>query len=486
MVLGCTSGAGKSWLATALCRAYARRGYRVAPYKAQNMSNHARVVADGAGGEGEIGSAQYFQALAAGAAPDVRMNPVLLKPEADARSQVVLLGRVRADLSDRPWRERAPTLWDAAREAYESLRSDYDLIVVEGAGSPAEINLAASDFVNTATARLSGAACLLVADIDRGGAFAHLFGTHRLMDGKVRRQLRGFVLNRFRGDASLLAPGPEQLQAMTGVPTVGVVPLMRDHGLPEEDAVPASSAAGAGPHVVVIAGPHASNLDEFERLRAAGARLSFVRDAAMAVAADWLILPGSKQVRADLRWLKERGFADLIRGHVGERRPMLAICGGLQMLGEIIEDPAGLEGGAAGNCPGLGLLPLSTRIQPSKRLARVRARFAGLEGPWAALSGVEVDGYEIHLGETRALRSGPEPIRPVLAASSSDPPVGWQCGPILALYLHGLLENAAVLNALIRAVPGPAGVNFDAMADHVEKAFLPGVLDSLVEGGTQA
>ena len=145
-----------------------------------------------------------------------------------------------------------------------------------------------------------------------------------------------------------------------------------------------------------------------------------------------------------------------------------------------------LEGGAAGNCPGLGLLPLSTRIQPSKRLARVRARFAGLEGPWAALSGVEVDGFEIHLGETRALRSGPEPIRPVLAASSSDPPVGWQCGPILALYLHGLLENAAVLNALIRAVPGPAGVNFDAMADHVEKAFLPGVLDSLVEGGTQA
>jgi adenosylcobyric acid synthase len=298
MVLGCTSGAGKSWLATALCRVYARKGYRVAPFKAQNMSNHARVVALQEGGEGEIGSAQYFQALAAGVTPEVRMNPVLLKPESDTRSQVVLMGKVREDLRSQAWRERSEELWGVARAAYLSLATDYDLIVLEGAGSPAEINLASSDFVNTRSALLSEAVCLLVADIDRGGAFAHLFGTHQLMDARVRTQMRGFVLNRFRGDATLLAPGPANLQAMTGVPTVAVVPMIHDHGVPEEDAVPRGSEGGAtGVRFVVVAGPHASNLEEFEPLRAAGVHLSFVRDAREIQKADWLILPGSKQTR---------------------------------------------------------------------------------------------------------------------------------------------------------------------------------------------
>ena len=227
MVLGTTSGAGKSWLATALCRWYARQGLKVAPFKAQNMSNNARVVPGLDGRAGEIGSAQYFQALAAGRSPDVRMNPVLLKPERDTASQVVVMGQVRPDLAAVPWRERSEALWPFARAGLHALMAEHDVVVIEGAGSPAEINLHASDYVNMRTAREVEAACLLVTDIDRGGAFAHLYGTHQLLPADERALIRGFVLNRFRGDAALLAPGPEQLRDLTGVPTVAVLPMWR-------------------------------------------------------------------------------------------------------------------------------------------------------------------------------------------------------------------------------------------------------------------
>ena len=230
MVLGTTSGAGKSWLATALCRWYARQGLRVAPFKAQNMSNNARVVEGG-----EIGSAQYFQALAARVAPEVRMNPLLLKPERDTHSQVVLLGQVSAELTGLPWRGRSERVWPQIAASLDALRAENDVVVIEGAGSPAEINLMASDIVNLRVARHADARCLLVTDIDRGGAFAHLYGTWALMPEADRALLKGFVLNRFRGDASLLSPAPEQLQALTGVPTVATLPMWWQHGLPEED-----------------------------------------------------------------------------------------------------------------------------------------------------------------------------------------------------------------------------------------------------------
>ena len=481
MVLGCTSGAGKSWLTTALCRLYARKGYRVAPFKAQNMSNHARVVALEGGGEGEIGSAQYFQALAAGVTPDVRMNPILLKPESDTRSQVVLLGKVRDDLRSRAWRERSDELWAVAREAYLSLASDYDLIILEGAGSPAEINLASSDFVNTRAALLSEAACLLVADIDRGGAFAHLFGTHQLMDAGVRARMRGFVLNRFRGDAALLAPGPENLEAMTGVPTVAVVPMVHDHGVPEEDAVPRDSAAGAvGPHFVVVAAPHASNLEEFEPLRAAGVRLSFVHNARDIESADWLILPGSKQTRSDLAWLRQRGMEGVIRAHIAAKRPVLAVCGGLQLLGERLEDPAGLEGAVAGGEAGLGLLPLATRYVPQKHLSRARARFGALDGAWKRLSNLDVSGYEIHLGRTATPERARPALKTALVSTADGAALGWQFGEILSVYCHGLLENPAVIAALTGVVLKAPKSAFDKVADVVECSFVPGFLDALV------
>ena len=481
MVLGCTSGAGKSWLATALCRLYARQGYRVAPFKAQNMSNHARVVAFGEGGEGEIGSAQYFQALAAGITPDVRMNPVLLKPESDTQSQVVLLGTVRDDLRSRGWRERSEELWAVAREAYISLASDYDLIILEGAGSPAEINLASTDFVNTRSALLAEAACLLVADIDRGGAFAHLFGTHQLMDAGVRAQMRGFVLNRFRGDATLLAPGPDNLEAMTGIPTVAVVPMVRDHGVPEEDAVPRDSDEGAaGARFVVVAAPHASNLEEFEPLRAAGARLSFVRDPRGIEPADWLILPGSKQARSDLAWLRQSGMEGAVRAHIAAQRPVLAVCGGLQLLGEQLHDPAGLEGAAAGTDAGLGVLPLVTRYVPQKHLSRARARFGSLEGAWRRLSNLDVSGYEIHLGRTAAPGIAGAALKTALVSVADGAALGWQSGEILGVYCHGLFENPAVIAALTGVVVQAPQFAFDTVADVVERSFVPGFLDSLV------
>jgi adenosylcobyric acid synthase len=477
MVLGCTSGAGKSWLATALCRWYARRGLKVAPFKAQNMSNHARVVAHPDGGTGEIGSAQYFQALAARAEPQVRMNPVLLKPEADTRSQVVLMGRVRADLADMPWRERSAMLWPTARAALQQLRDENELVVIEGAGSPAEINLAANDYVNTLTAVDSQAACLLVADIDRGGAFAHLYGTHALMDERVRAQLRGFVLNRFRGDAALLAPAPAQLEQLTGVPTLAVLPMWREHGLPEEDAVPGDAASASGPRVVVLAAPHASNLDEFEPLRSTGIALAFARDAQGLSRADWLVLPGSKNTRADLAWVRAAGLEAPIRAHVASGRPLLAICGGLQWIGTRIVDAAGAEGGLSGDEAGLGLLPLATHFDFRKQLGRARHRFGALDGPWTALSGVEFDGYEIHLGRSEAQEDG---LPAAVHAAAGGPALGWQRGNVLALYLHGLFENPAVVHALFGAASRPLDAVFDGLADFIDAHFAPGALMALL------
>ncbi|HUD33381.1 MAG TPA: cobyric acid synthase, partial [Variovorax sp.] len=335
MVLGTTSGAGKSWLATALCRWYARQGLRVAPFKAQNMSNNARVVAGG-----EIGSAQYFQALAARAEPEVRMNPLLLKPERDTHSQVVLMGRVSPELTALPWRGRSERVWPQIAAALDELRAENDVVVVEGAGSPAEINLMASDIVNLRVARHADARCLLVSDIDRGGAFAHLYGTWALLPEADRALLRGFVLNRFRGDASLLAPAPERLRELTGVPTVATLPMWWQHGLPEEDGVFDARATSTGAvrlTVAVIATPRISNLDEFQPLKNLdGVRLRWVRgpaELADLAPADWIVLPGSKHTSGDLAWLRARGLDRAVAAHAARGGAVLGVCGGLQMLG---------------------------------------------------------------------------------------------------------------------------------------------------------
>jgi len=480
MVLGCTSDAGKSFLATALCRWYARQGLNVAPFKAQNMSNHARVVAvpeAPPGTMGEIGSAQYFQALAARATPEPAMNPVLLKPEADNRSQVVVMGRVDPELTSLPWRQRSARLWPEAHQALEDLRRRYDVLVIEGAGSPAEINLTPDDYVNTRTAIAAGAACLLVADIDRGGAFAHLYGTHTLMHERVRGLVRGFVLNKFRGDQSLLAPAPYKLQQMTGVPTLGILPLVRNHGLPEEDAVPATEDPPTikRQNVVVVTLPHASNLDEFEGLRSAGVSLTFTHEATVIANADWLILPGSKNTRADLAWLRETWLDRAIIAHCDRGRPLVAICGGLQMLGRWLHDPDGLEGGEPGSAAGLGILPVDTTFGTTKILADGQYRLGHLHGVWKPLSKQTVRGYEIHLGSTQPLDRSLHAVVPDTVG------LGWQRGNVLGVYLHGLFENPEIVKALFGNPPRSLDTVFDDLADMIDHHFEPGSLLKLLE-----
>ncbi len=489
MVLGTTSGAGKSWLATALCRWYSNQGLKVAPFKAQNMSNNARVV-PGPGGTdceagpfgalGEIGSAQYFQALAARAAPDVRMNPLLLKPEADTRSQVVLMGQVSEELTRLPWRGRSEKVWPQVAAALDALRAENDVVVIEGAGSPAEINLHASDIVNMRVARHAGARCLLVTDIDRGGAFAHLYGTWALLPEDERALIQGFVLNKFRGDAALLAPAPEMLREKTGVPTVATIPTQWRHGLPEEDGVFDSRSTSAGAvhtTVAVIAYPRISNLDEFQPLKnVPGVRLLWARSPAEVAGADWIVLPGSKATASDLAWLRAQGLDRAIAAHAGRGGAVLGVCGGLQMLGEALIDTAGIDG----NAPGLGLLPLVTTFEPAKTVRRTQARFGAAQGRWAALAGVDVAGYEIHHGQTAQ--------HPAMAAKGDVahevlPGLAWQngAGNVLGLYLHGLFEDEAALHALFGAGAPTLDSVFDGLAGCIGAHFAPGVLEALVQ-----
>ncbi len=490
IVWGCTSGAGKSWLATALCRAAARRGVPVAPFKAQNMSNNARVVSTPDGGYGEIGSAQYLQALAARVLPSVHMNPVLLKPEHDTASQVVLLGRVDAALSRQGWRERSAALAAAARSSFETLVQGHELIVVEGAGSPAEINLAPHDYVNLGTARWAAARgptqALLVANIDHGGAFAHLYGTAQLLPADLRPLLQGHVLNMFRGDAALLAPGPEQLQQLTGVPVVAVLPRLVDHGLPDEDgwfdaqrrAAPAR-APGAQ-RVVIVAYPRISNLDEFTPLSLLPAvQLCWARQPQDLLGAAIVVLPGSKQVSGDLHWMREQGLDAAVCRHAAAGGRVLGICGGLQMLGASLSDPEGFDG-LAGVVPGLDLLPLVTHYQAAKRVLPGRFAWAEVHGVWRALSGIELQGYEIRQGVTQA--SAAQPLAAVAMRDAAGQAIGWQQGPVLGCYAHGLFESPAVMKALFGACAPDLETTFNTLADQVETHFLPGVLDRLFQG----
>jgi adenosylcobyric acid synthase len=432
MVQGTSSWAGKSLITTALCRHLARLGFRVAPFKAQNMSNNARVV-DG----GEIGVAQYLQALAARTKPDVRMNPVLVKPEGMTQSQVILLGKPNPSITRLPWRERAPHLWPSISNSLHSLMSEYDLLVIEGAGSPAEINLVDCDVTNGRTATESDASVLLVADIDRGGSFAHLYGTWALVPEEARRRMSGFVLNKFRGDPSLLAPAPEMLTSMTGVPVIGVVPWFA-HNLPDEDGAAVSARVeDTESTVAVIRYPFASNLDEFKALEQI-ARVRWARQPIDLEGADLVILPGSKHVTTDLNWLRSTGLDRAVSDRVAEGARVLGICGGLQILGRQLHDPEGIDGSGEG----LGLLSVETTFESDKLTRHTTAHFeAELGASWHALTGLVVSGYEIRHGRTVGFPDAK-------VAVTSD--LGWVQGPVLGVTIHGLLEDPGVLRARCR------------------------------------
>ena len=449
MVLGCTSDAGKSLLVTALCAWFRGQGVRVAPFKAQNMSNNARVVAT-SHGSGEIGVAQWLQARAAGVEPDVRMNPVLLKPEADTRSQVVVRGIVDRELTATPWQERHDALWTPMAEGFDALASEFDLVVIEGAGSPAEINLV--DQVNNRMVEHADAAALLVSDIDRGGSFAHLYGTWALVPEATRQRLAGYVLNKFRGDPTLLAPGPARLTELTGMADAGVLPMLR-HRLPrEEGAVEHGDAPPGAPLVVMPLLPFGSNLDEFHVLSHA-ASVRWATDVASFEQADIVILPGSKHVVADLAWMRERGLDVAVAQAAASGTPVIGVCGGAMMLGMSLDDPNGAEGFARGAAEMLGLLPLKTMMADDKLTVRSSIDWEGEQH----------DGYEIRHGRV----SGGDDL---VVARSALGPVGWRSGNVVATTIHGLFEDPAFVERLLGVRISPVlDDTFAQLADAVEQ-----------------
>jgi len=424
------------------------------------MSNNARVV-DG----GEIGVAQYLQALAARADPDTRMNPVLVKPEGMTRSQVIVLGKPEPEISALPWRDRAPHTWPRVLGALQSLMAEYDVVVLEGAGSPAEINLMDCDITNHRAASTADAAVVLVTDIDRGGAFAHLYGTWALLPQEARTRVHGFILNKFRGDASLLAPAPEQLAAMTGVAVIGVVPWFR-HELPDEDgaAVPIQ-AEDVTSIVSVIRYPFASNLDEFKALEQI-ANVRWARRPGDLDGTELIVLPGSKHVASDLAWLRSNHLDRAIEARAREGARVLGICGGLQMLGKELRDPYGVDGAGEG----LGLLPIQTTFKREKITRRARFRFGlDLPPPWAALANAAVGGYEIRHGH-----SGPMPKPDV-----TDPGgLGWVAGPVLGVTVHGVLESEDVMRALFGRVPA---YSLDVAIDRLTDVVMANLDARLIE-----
>jgi len=419
MVMGCTSDAGKSFLVTALCRHLSNRGVRVAPFKAQNMSNNAAVTTDGL----EMGRAQYLQALAARAQPQTRMNPVLLKPTADTFSQVILMGRPAAEISTIPWMERKTRLWPVVCEALRQLQAEFDCVVIEGAGSPAEINLRESDIVNMSVAIECDADVFLVADIDRCGAFAHLLGTWMCLEPRERALIKGFVLNKFRGDAGLLGNAMDWLEERTGVPTVGIVPMIR-HMLPEEDTLHHRSLPVSGnTNIALIAYPYASNFDEFDPLiHEPGVSVVTHRDFAKLDGYSAVILPGSKNTVESLRHIRQNGLAAEILRAAESGIPVFGVCGGMQMLGRSIRDPHRLEGG---DMVGLGLLDVVTVLDAEKTTRQRKVRW---------IEGEELTGYEIHHGRTEAgTKTSPH----------LEDSLGWTQGNVCGVYLHGLFENTA-------------------------------------------
>jgi adenosylcobyric acid synthase len=429
MLQGTGSHAGKTVLAAGLCRLLARQGLRVMPFKSQNMSLNAHVAPGG----GEMGWAQVMQAEAAGVEPRVEMNPILLKPRAEARSQVVLLGRVRGERDARGYYRLAATLWPAVRRSYAILAREADVIVIEGAGSPAEPNLMRRDLANMRVARMADAPVLLVGDIDRGGLFASLVGTMTLLPPADRRRVRGFVINKFRGDPRLLAPALRDVRRRTRVPVVGVVPFLPDLALPEEDSVALDVARpdrGGGQRIAVVRLPHIANFTDFAPLESEpGVSLTYAATPRDLAGASLAIVPGSKDTIADLRALKASGLAAALAAHHAGGGRVLGVCAGFQMLGRVVTDPHGVESG--GSEAGLGLLPVATELTREKVTRRVRARWLP-DGPG-------LEGYEIHVGET--VSDGPP--APLFEVEGRPEGCASPDGRVWGTYLHGIFEPAA-------------------------------------------
>jgi adenosylcobyric acid synthase len=501
MVLGTASHVGKSLVTAALGRILSDRGFRVAPFKAQNMALNSAATVDG----GEIGRAQALQAEACRVPAMVDMNPILIKPSSDTGAQVVVCGRVWGQVTARDYHQRrVEQLFPLVLECYQRLTAAHDIIVIEGAGSPAEINLRAHDIVNMRMAAAADAACLLVGDIDRGGVFASLLGTMALLDRRERLRVRGFVINKFRGDPDLLAPGIATIERRLRRPCLGVIPYLQAIGLDEEDSVsledrrtPArawrdldatdASDAERALRIGVIALPHMANFTDFDPLAAEPTvQLAYLERAGDLQDADIAIVPGTKQTCEDLAWLRRSGFAAALESRAVGRRPIIGICGGLQMLGEQVRDPLAVESG--GVATGLGLLPIATELQATKITVTASVSWSDLHLFGRAVGAIEARGYEIHMGET-AYAGDARPFGQVRRAGLREVVDDGAVAPdgrVIGTYLHGLFDTDEFRHAFLRAARAVCGLappnrvayvaaerdaRINLLASHVERSL---------------
>jgi len=468
MVQGCTSDAGKTTLVAALCRILYRRGVRVAPFKPQNMALNSAVTVDG----GEIGRAQALQALAAGLAAHTDFNPVLLKPATDLRAQVIIHGRALTDLNACDYHEYKPRAMKAVLESYGRLCAQYECVLVEGAGSPAEINLRDRDIANMGFAEAVDCPVILIADIDRGGVFAHLCGTLDLLSASEQARVKGFVINRFRGDIGLLEPGLRWLEERTGKPVLGVLPYLHGLYLDAEDALPraAETKSAAKLRVVAPAYPRVSNHNDLDPLRFhPEVDFRFIGPHDVPPLCDLIVLPGSKAVQADLNWLREMGWEDAIRRHLRYGGKLIGICGGLQMLGRALHDPLGLEG-APRSVAGLGWLDYETTLETEKTLCNV-------SGTLALPGASPLAGYKIHMGVT----CGAALEKPAALLDGEPDGALSDDGQILATYCHGLFDAPQALSALLTWAGHRPTQDFDPQArrEHDLDRLADAVADNL-------
>ena len=460
MIQGTMSNAGKSLLTAGLCRIFRQDGYRVAPFKSQNMALNSYITSEGL----EMGRAQVMQAEAAGIEPSVLMNPILLKPTNDTGSQVIVNGEVLGTMSARDYFKYKKNLVPDIMKAFRALAEKNDIIVIEGAGSPAEINLKTDDIVNMGMAKMADAPVLLAGDIDRGGVFAQLYGTVELLEPEERKRIKGLIINKFRGDKTILDPGIEMLEEKCGIPVVGVAPYL-DIQVEDEDSLTERFDRGQETgliDVAVIRIPKISNFTDFNPLESIpGVSLRYVKHTSDLKNPDVIILPGTKNTMEDLRWLRESGMEALILKAADRGTLIFGICGGYQMLGETLSDPHGVEAG--GSMRGMGLLPMDTIFAEKKTRTQVTGRFLDLDGDYETLSEVEFTGYEIHMGDS-VRRNPAKPCTSVRdEVTGKEKTEGTFTRNVCGTYVHGIFDKEETALALIRAAGKKKGVDVSRM-----------------------
>lgn len=492
MIQGTMSNSGKSFLTAGLGRVFMQDGYKTAPFKSQNMALNSYITKDGL----EIGRAQAMQAEACGIEPTVDMNPILLKPTSHVGSQVIVNGEVRGNMKAMDYYRDKKKLTEDVMEAYRRLDQEYDIIVIEGAGSPAEINLRENDIVNMGMAKMAKAPVLLVGDIDRGGVFAALYGTVKLLEEDEQAIIKGLVVNKFRGDVEILKPGLRMIEERLHIPVLGVVP-MEPLDIDDEDSLSdrlTRTQRGAGLDVAVIHLPHISNFTDFSVFeRMDGVSLRYVRKAGTLGSPDLILLPGTKNTMDDLQWMRESGMEALILRQAEKKTPVIGICGGFQMLGEVMEDPYGVEHG--GSMRGMGLLDMRTVFSKAKTRTQISGRMERGMGLWADWEGREVTGYEIHMGVSENLGGCLELIR--LSDRRTDA-LSNEDGTVLGSYLHGIFDTAGFAEAMIRRLMAEKGMEYgewsfdleahkeqeyDRLADLVRRSFDMKKIYEILEAG---